>query len=104
MPIRLCSHPGCPDQVIYRGRCAKHTTQVNRDTHRNRRIYNSKRWQMTRRKVLNKSPLCPCGELATDADHILAIEDGGDPWALTNLQALCASCHATKTNREVRSR
>lgn len=30
----------------------------------------------------------------------MAIAKGGDPWDLSNLASLCASCHSKKTNRE----
>lgn len=104
MPIRLCSHPGCPEAATYRGRCPEHARQRNRDTHHNRHIYNSKRWKHTRRRVLFNQPLCQCGKLATDVDHITPISDGGDPWNHANLQPLCATCHSRKTNKEARSR
>lgn len=104
MPIRLCSTTGCPEPATYRGRCPDHARTHNQATHRNRHVYNSKRWKMTRRRVLFEQPLCPCGNLATDVDHILSIEEGGDPWNQANLQALCASCHSRKTNQEVRTR
>ena len=35
-----------------------------------------------------------------EADHIKPLDDGGDPWALTNLQALCKPCHVAKTRAE----
>lgn len=104
MPIRLCSTTACPNPATYRGRCPHHARSHNKDTHHNRRVYNSKRWQLTRRAVLTDNPLCPCGHLATDVDHITPISNGGDPWNPGNLQALCATCHGRKTNREVRTR
>jgi 5-methylcytosine-specific restriction protein A len=33
------------------------------------------------------------------ADHIVELRDGGAPFALSNGQALCGSCHTTKTTR-----
>jgi 5-methylcytosine-specific restriction enzyme A len=53
--------------------------------------------------VLFDYPICQhCDrELATDVDHIRPIERGGDPWALSNLQALCAPCHGRKMKAEL---
>lgn len=110
MPTRLCSTPRCPDPATYRGRCQRHAKQRNKDTHRNRSVYNSKRWQILRRRVLFDQPLCPgldgqgCGEIAEQVDHIVAIEHGGKPFDRANLQGLCASCHGKKTKREMTSR
>ena len=35
-----------------------------------------------------------------EADHIIPLEDGGDPWDLANGQSLCHTCHSEKTARE----
>jgi 5-methylcytosine-specific restriction endonuclease McrA len=107
VPTRLCSAPRCPEPATYRGRCQAHAAdnerQVNRAGHA---IYRTKRWQLLRRKVLREQPLCPdpCGDIATDVDHIKSIEDGGDPWARANLQGLCHSHHAAKTRAEQQAR
>jgi 5-methylcytosine-specific restriction enzyme A len=103
MPVRLCIEPRCRNVQTYRGRCPEHARQRNRDTHRNRHIYNSKRWRILRRKVLYAHPICQhCDqELATDVDHIQPIEQGGDPWAIANCQGLCRSCHSKKTKAEL---
>ena len=102
MPVRLCKDSTCPEPASYRGRCATHARVVNRDTHRNRHIYNSKRWRMLRRSVLFDEPLCPCGAIATDVDHIQPIEQGGAPFDRENCQALCKRCHSAKTRNEQR--
>lgn len=100
MPVRLCSHPTCPEHTTTRGRCPDHARTYSRDTHHNRHVYNSKRWRLLREAVLTDHPLCPCGHIATDVDHIKPIQRNGDPWAPTNLQALCARCHGRKTRTE----
>jgi 5-methylcytosine-specific restriction endonuclease McrA len=104
MPIRLCLEAACPERAVYRGRCEHHARNRDRETHRNRWVYSSKRWRMLRERVLTEQPLCECGEIATDVDHITAIEDGGEVWRRDNLQGLCQVHHAQKTSREVRSR
>lgn len=98
---RVCLAPGCPNEASYRGRCADHARTRNRVTHRNRDVYNSKRWRLLRRAVLFDDPLCrECGRIATDVDHVKPIEDGGAPFDRENCQPLCASCHSRKTRRE----
>lgn len=100
MPIRLCLEPRCAERQTYRGRCATHSRQRERRTHPNKSFYNSARWRHTRSKQLHLHPLCECGAIATDVDHVTPIEEGGDRWSFTNLQSLCAPCHGRKTRRE----
>jgi 5-methylcytosine-specific restriction endonuclease McrA len=107
MPIRLCLEAACPERAIYRGRCEHHARSRDRETHRNRWVYSSKRWRMLRERVLAEQPLCAepgCDMISTDVDHIVAIEDGGDVWLTANLQGMCVVHHAQKTSREVRAR
>jgi 5-methylcytosine-specific restriction protein A len=100
VPTRLCLEPRCPNPATYRGRCPTHATTTNRDTHHNRTVYNSKRWQLLRRSVLFNHPLCECGAIATDVDHIVPIDKGGAAYHRANLQPLCARCHGRKTRQE----
>src|SRR4051794_25226240 len=106
MPHRLCLERTCPNPATYRGRCQRHQRERNRDTHRNRTIYNSKRWAVLRRSVLYVEPLCRTCKaeghdtVATDVDHVTPIEQGGDPWARANCQPLCKHHHSVKTRRE----
>lgn len=101
MPSRLCLEPRCAGAATYRGRCAQHARQRERQTHPNKHIYNSARWRRTRRKQLHLHPLCAvCGRVATDVDHIVPIENGGPVWSFENLQSLCATHHGEKTRRE----
>lgn len=102
MPIRLCLEAGCPEPIKHKGRCVHHARTINRQTHRNRGIYNSKRWAMTRERVLFEQPLCAtegCDEISTDVHHIVDLEQGGDPWARSNLEAHCHSCHSRITRQ-----
>jgi 5-methylcytosine-specific restriction protein A len=104
MPTRLCAEPRCGSPATYRGRCPLHARtndqQINRAGHA---IYRTRRWQLLRRHVLYEQPLCPgvlertCGAIATDVHHIQDIDDGGEPWARSNLLGLCKHCHSRIT-------
>lgn len=101
MPVRLCAEPSCPHPAKYRGRCTTHAQAANRATHRNRSIYNSKRWQILRRWFLFDNPLChECGRIATDVHHKHALAAGGAPYDPYNLETLCHQCHSRKTRQE----
>ncbi len=46
-----------------------------------------------------------CGQAFTEiTDHRVPLEDGGAPFGSSNLQALCRSCHQTKTSAETSAR
>jgi 5-methylcytosine-specific restriction protein A len=53
-------------------------------------------WEKIRADVLKRTPICPCGALATDVDHRIPRARGGTDHP-SNLAALCRSCHARKT-------
>lgn len=103
---RPCLEAQCPNPATYRGRCSQHSRDREKQTHRNKSFYNTKRWKMTRRKQLFDHPLCvECqaqgiDTIATDVDHITPMEQGGDRWSPTNLQSLCAYHHGQKTRAE----
>lgn len=63
-------------------------------------MYRTKRWYILARRVKFEQPLCPCGAVAVDVHHIVSLDSGGDPWARSNLEALCKSCHSKQTRRE----
>ena len=66
------------------------------------RFYDSPEWHKMRGKVLRAFPVCQglgCTEPSKRVDHIKAIRDGGAPLEGANLQALCVSCHNSKTAR-----
>jgi 5-methylcytosine-specific restriction endonuclease McrA len=123
MPSAPCLEVGCPGFATYRGRCETHAPARERETHDSGRvahpasthppagtptprIYDSKRWRLLRLKVIRLHPICQSckAELSTIADHVVPIEEGGQAWALSNLQGLCARCHSSKTAAEVRAR
>ena len=47
---------------------------------------------------------CGRNEVRMFADHIVELKDGGLPFALSNGQCLCGSCHTWKTVRSGRAR
>ena len=100
----------CPKHGIYTTDrcelCKKQSTKQynsNRDKE-NGKIYHNVKWRKTRALQLSKYPLCinfnDCYNVATIADHIKEVSDGGEHYSLDNLQSMCASCHNTKTNNE----
>ena len=110
MPERVCLEPGCPNfaEDYLRRRCLVHSKERERVTHSKDepRIYNSRRWQLLRRKKLSDQPVCEycANELAREVDHFVAIEDGGAKWSWENLRSACSSCHSQKTRREITNR
>jgi len=72
----------------------------------NKHIYNSTQWRRTRQIVLHQQPLCvKCREkniytTANTIDHIVPINQGGQIYSLNNLQALCSSCHNSKSSND----
>jgi len=60
------------------------------------KVYHSAKWLNTRRYILAGQPLCECGKLAQEVDHIVPLSRGGAPYALENLQPLCSECHREK--------
>jgi 5-methylcytosine-specific restriction endonuclease McrA len=102
MPHRPCLEPRCPEYATYRGRCQRHAKQRDKAINRaGAKIYSRKKWQLTRRKQLANEPLCrACGQIATAVDHIVPLEQGGDPWSSDNLQSLCLHHHSVKTRQE----
>lgn len=101
-PVRLCLCPACPEVAVTRGRCRAHARAADQQVRRpGRPIYGTKRWQITRARVLAEQPICEeCDDaLAEHVHHRVDIGDGGDPWARQNLQALCAGCHGRTTRR-----
>ena len=109
---RLCLEPRCPNPPTSRGRCDEHRKGRERERSRRRRerakdkqgrsVYRTKMWLQRRRQVLYEQPLCPCGRVAEEVDHIKPISQNGSPYDRENLQGLCSECHRTKTANESR--
>lgn len=72
--------------------------------------YRDPQWKIVRPLVLERdSHLCQlrlpnCKTTATHVDHLIDWRDGGDWFALHNLQAACSSCNVAKRNRGVAAR
>jgi hypothetical protein len=65
--------------------------------------YTSHAWRSLRARKLQISPYCECPDCeglkvkADMVDHKQRIEDGGDPWAMSNLQSMrILPCHDRK--------
>jgi len=67
------------------------------------REYDSLKWRKRRIQWLNRQPLCKwCGSsFNSQVDHIVPFKDNLKLfWDWGNLQTLCMSCHAEKTNQD----
>jgi 5-methylcytosine-specific restriction protein A len=108
VPIRLCVSPRCSNQALPgRSKCQQHYREYERERSARRRaatsgVYKRKKWEMTRRAVLARDPICKvCDKaLSTEVDHIVPLAEGGDPYRLEGLQGICSPCHWAKTGAE----
>ena len=61
-------------------------------------------WERVRKQVFERDGYrCQqCGKPSRlECDHIIPLSQGGDPWAMDNLQSLCGfPCHVSKTKEE----
>jgi len=66
-----------------------------------KRAIGTSQWKKIRLQVLDRDGwVCAyCGRPANTADHIYPRVQGGDMWALDNLQSLCKSCNSSKGSR-----
>ena len=102
---RPCRYRGCPKLVDdVSGYCPEHSKKISRNydkflrspEHNKRYDY---RWRKIRKKFLEANPLCErCKKagrytLAVEIHHIKPLAEGGTH-DLSNLMALCRSCHA----------
>ena len=85
--------------------------QSERKSHERRKkanntFYNSTKWRKLSKQYKALNPLCilclKVGEIvaATVTDHIKPINEGGERYDTSNLQALCTKCHAQKSGAE----
>lgn len=104
IPTR-CRQPGCAELVEVPGYCEAHRRKVNREYSKSRpdrdeqAFYASNRWKELSKRYKKEHPFCISCEAkgiispSTTTHHIKPIREGGDPWADSNMEALCASCH-----------
>ena len=110
-PNKPCAYPGCP-RLTHERYCKEHKKLMDaqydlrlRDKSA-REFYTSLEWRRLRQNFLVEHPFCmecwKSGKLteATVVDHIIPIKQGGPALEEDNLQALCASCHGSKSIRE----
>ena len=110
-PKKPCAYPGCPELTDERY-CIKHKKFMDAKYDARLRdksvhaFYVSHEWRKLRQNYLIEHPFCTeCrkyGKLtkATVVDHVVPIRQGGSALDENNLQALCASCHGSKSIRE----
>jgi 5-methylcytosine-specific restriction enzyme A len=115
MPSKLCLEPGCPNPVTGRGRCNQHRKPIERERSRRRReatkgTYKTRRWKLRRMQVFTRDPFCADGRMcggkapSVEVDHLISLDQGGDPYAMSNLRGTCRACHEAKTAQENRGR
>lgn len=96
---RVCNVPGCPDFVVYRGRCDEHRPQRGSM----RAAGYGGKWEKTRAEFLKGMDFCnDCGSRERlQVHHIDGLGPKGprghDPF---NLETLCHSCHSRRTRAE----
>lgn len=112
--MKTCARAGCPE-LLERGvaYCEKHQPD-RREADRRikaasewRWVYKSRRWQGLRAEVKAEQPWCDvpgCFELTHDVDHRIALQDGGAPFARSNVHGMCKRHHSEKTREEVTAR
>lgn len=101
-----CSQPGCG--VLVRdgtSRCGKHQREAWAKKPTVTKRITGRKLQAMRQALFRRDPLCvhcfKAGivELATQRDHIVALEEGGQDTD-DNTQGLCAPCHEAKSLAE----
>lgn len=77
----------------------------------NEAFYKQKSWTNLSKQVREEQPICiwygkrpNCTKYSKIADHKKALPDGGNPTDRNNLQGMCLSCSAAKTNMEQQKR
>lgn len=116
VPVRPCTKPGCG--VLVRKtdptapRCAQHAYTPRPDRAPDTRASAGKRgydadWRRLRAWYLARNPVCEIrrkctGAAATEVDHIVPLDEGGERLDEGNLQAACHPCHVSKTAADQR--
>lgn len=107
--LKPCRISSCTS-LTRSGYCENHKKdeKKHKESKNWRWLYNSKNWKRVRSKVLLVSPFCvECSKdgiktVANEVDHIKPHRGNIELFQdLTNLQALCKSCHSRKTMNEL---
>lgn len=102
MPTAPPTRCPCGQPATIRGRCDEHQPKpwANKSAHT--RKINSAKWAKARAQVERTEHQCRlCGATEQlEVDHILNIARGGALYDRENLQRLCHSCHAAKSEQE----
>lgn len=100
--VKPCAYPGCCALVRDgSGRCSKHPTKPWVHAADAVPRIRGRKLQQLREALFRANPLCvECQKqgkvkLATERDHIVALEDGGQD-AEDNTQGLCHACNEAK--------
>lgn len=97
-PKRACRQPGCPNLVEGGGYCDKHKSNYNRMRRDDEEsvFYRSHAWRKLSEWYRRQHPVCEqCGQALSEmVHHRRPIREGGDRFAVDNLQASCWKCHA----------
>ena len=98
---KKCGRDGCETRVVGRTFCPEHSVGWRDNGGRTATAgHKARRTQvLARDKGVCQLNGPNCTHRATIADHIINVARGGTD-DLTNLQAVCAPCHATKTQDE----
>lgn len=78
----------------------------NLNSEKNKSVYNTRKWRSFSKTFKLNNPFCvKCldkgiTKASKVTDHIQRVNDGGDIYNLNNLQALCKSCHNSKSGKE----
>ena len=108
--LKPCAYPRCKNYATNKGYCQDHQQQTRQyDKERGtsyQRGYDAK-WRKAREYFLSQNPLCVMcqqqGRItpANVVDHIQPHKGNQDLfWDEANWQALCQSCHNSKTAKE----
>jgi len=85
-------------------------SQGKHERRKKTKFYHSPQWRATRASHIKKEPFCrECDSegksiLGNVVDHIVPIEQGGDPFHESNLQTLCHRHHNIKSAKEKRTK
>jgi len=105
MRDRACNHPYC-DRLQAGPWCDEHKPQgpiPGRTKKSSTKAGYGWKWRLLSTDYLTKHPKCVgCGSRARHVHHIIRPRGMRDPlwFDVSNLQALCISCHCKETNRE----